>query len=67
MPQNRANYRKNRKMKRMIKRYERLVLEWDKEKLDEPSTKGEFGQRDLTPFNADLLIRERISINGIKY
>ena len=67
MPQNRANYRKNRKMKRMIKRYERLVLEWDKEKLDEPSTKGEFGQTDLTPFNADLLIRKRISINEIKY
>ncbi len=67
MPQNRANYRKNRRKNRMIKRYERLVLEWDKEKLDEPCPIGEFGQRDLTPFNADLLIREQINIDGIKY
>ena len=44
-----------------------MLQKWEERKLDEPSTKGEYGQSDLTPYNTDMLIRGRIIIDEIKF
>lgn len=56
----REKKKKEKRLNKMIERFERKMQ-------NEPTIKNEYGSKDLTAYNADMINRGRMTIADIKY